>query len=337
MSGKRVAVIGAGIIARGGHIPCIKLCGDDIVLIIDTDKSALEKAKALAPSAECLTSARMGAWDSVDCAVICTPPTFHVAQAESLLRRGIAVLCEKPLAPGRAEAESLAALSREKGVHLQAGYWRRYQPAFSALGRILRNGDLGEPLSCRILAGHIFRNYPPSLTSLSLSAGGAVMDFGVHIFDLLLGLCDEVTIESYRDDAQGGMESEAEAVFKLRIQGREFPAEIILSRTRPLGYTAEWIFERGRVLQDLEKGEILTVESDKSLSMLGENGVPSAVFRLGPPLTYLGYFEKQWHEFRAALAGKPSQVADIGHAVQASALVESCYGMRQPLHMAWGD
>jgi predicted dehydrogenase len=77
---------------------------------------------------------------------VCTPDATHAELVALALRApGVrAVLAEKPLAAGSAEARALTALARERGVVLAVNYTRRFTPAFRALRDELAAGALGE-------------------------------------------------------------------------------------------------------------------------------------------------------------------------------------------------
>ena len=84
-----------------------------------------------------------------------------------------------------------------------------------------------------------------STAVLSPTAGGGVLlDFGVHLFDLLLWWLGPIEPVRYRDDAEGGVESECEG--ELLVQGRA-PLHLELSRSRALRDTIVIEGERGSV------------------------------------------------------------------------------------------
>ena len=63
-------------------------------------------------------------------ASLTTPPASHFAVTKRLLQRGIAVLCEKPLAMTEREAAQLVLTSRRSGTPLMVGFKMRYDPIF---------------------------------------------------------------------------------------------------------------------------------------------------------------------------------------------------------------
>jgi predicted dehydrogenase len=65
----------------------------------------------------------------VDAAVVATPTFTHHRVASELIRGGVHVLVEKPLAPTLAEADELVQLARRRHVVLQVGHVERFNPA----------------------------------------------------------------------------------------------------------------------------------------------------------------------------------------------------------------
>jgi predicted dehydrogenase len=111
----------------------------------------------------------------VDAASIAVPTSVHVPVAREFLRRGIALLVEKPIAPDLAGAEELTALARQSGAQLQVGHIERFNPAFEAL----------QCRRMRPLVVHARRVGPFTGRSTDV---GVILDLMIHDLDLLLAL-----------------------------------------------------------------------------------------------------------------------------------------------------
>lgn len=111
----------------------------------------------------------------IDAAIVAVPTTFHHAVASDLLRRGISLLVEKPLAATLEEAEELVALAEQHGAILQVGHIERFNPAFEELQR--------RPLQPKYI--EVERLGPFSGRSMDT---GVVLDLMIHDLDLLLAL-----------------------------------------------------------------------------------------------------------------------------------------------------
>ena len=82
-------------------------------------------------------------------AVICTPNHLHAQAAIAAMRRGLDVLCEKPMASSAADAQRMLEISRSTGRTLMVGYIVRAYDAIDKVVSILRSGRLGKPISAR--------------------------------------------------------------------------------------------------------------------------------------------------------------------------------------------
>jgi UDP-N-acetylglucosamine 3-dehydrogenase len=69
----------------------------------------------------------------IDAAVVAVPPSAHHSVATTLIKRGVHVLVEKPLAASIAEAEELGALADQHGTVLMVGHIERFNPAAQAI------------------------------------------------------------------------------------------------------------------------------------------------------------------------------------------------------------
>ena len=109
-NGRRLkgALIGYGFIGSRGHAPAYLNRRDvDIVAVVDGCAARRALASELLPAARTFASVedlfRSGIHlDFVD---VATPPSEHFAISDAALRRGIHVLCEKPLTTRTAEEE----------------------------------------------------------------------------------------------------------------------------------------------------------------------------------------------------------------------------------------
>jgi predicted dehydrogenase len=111
--------------------------------------------------------------ERIDAAVIAVPTCLHHAVASEVLRRGIPVLVEKPLAATAKHAEELTALAKKHGALLQVGHIERFNPAFEAL--------LNRPLTPKYILCERIGGYTGRSTDV-----GVVLDLMIHDIDLAL-------------------------------------------------------------------------------------------------------------------------------------------------------
>src|SRR5207302_970256 len=80
----------------------------------------------------------------VDFVDICTPPSSHAPLIRGALRRGLHVLCEKPLVCSVDEVRSLAQLAAASGRVLQSVDNWQHAPIIRQVRELLRGGEIGE-------------------------------------------------------------------------------------------------------------------------------------------------------------------------------------------------
>lgn len=138
----------------------------------------------------------------VDVVDICTPPNLHAEPSILSLEAGKHVLCEKPMARNRREAEAMLRAARKSGMKHMTAFNFRFIPAVIYARKLIQEGFVGRVLNFRgaylnIEVGDLgFNdpNFPLVWQFKSETAGyGSVSDLGSHILDIARFLAGEVT------------------------------------------------------------------------------------------------------------------------------------------------
>lgn len=106
------------------------------------------------PGAHLVETPEEVATADVDVVVVLTPPSSHAVLCLLALDHGKHVVCEKPVAMSRLEAEQVAALARERGLLYLAAPFVQLAPTFRALWTQVRRGAIGAVHSARGLYGN---------------------------------------------------------------------------------------------------------------------------------------------------------------------------------------
>jgi predicted dehydrogenase len=146
----RVGMIGAGMVSQHHLLGWQKLNPDAAVVAI-ADPGADNAARRAAAFGIPLTYASAAAMldaESLDAIDIAAPREHHANLVRLGVARGLAVLCQKPLAPTLAEAEALVAETRcaRLMVHENWRFRRYYRDA----ARWLASGTIGEVQQCQM-------------------------------------------------------------------------------------------------------------------------------------------------------------------------------------------
>ena len=111
----------------------------------------------------------------VDAVSIATTTNTHFQIAKDFLKHGVSILVEKPFTTSLKDADSLIRIAKKRKVRLQVGHIERFNSAFSATKKLIR-----EP---RFIECHRLSPFP----NRSLDVG-AVLDIMIHDIDIVLGL-----------------------------------------------------------------------------------------------------------------------------------------------------
>ncbi len=125
--------------------------------------------------------------EDVDAIAICSPNAFHREQAVAAAKANKHVLVEKPVAISADEADEMIAAAKEAGVVLQVAHSLRYVPSVLAAREAV--GHVGNIVGLRAAYGHagpqVWARDASWFFDRSRSGGGALIDMGIHIIDVV--------------------------------------------------------------------------------------------------------------------------------------------------------
>jgi len=128
--------------------------------------------------------------EELDFIDIITDVDTHMTFTEMAAKRGINVICQKPMAPDFKTATRMVQLTKQAGVKFYVHENYRWQPQFRRIKAILDSGAIGKPFRCRTAFNTAFPVFEtqPFLAALSHFA---LTDQGSHQFDVLRFLFGE--------------------------------------------------------------------------------------------------------------------------------------------------
>lgn len=150
-----IAIIGCGAIAVRRHAPAIARHPDaHFYAVCDPVKENADRlageygVKAFYDIGELLAD------ENVDAVHICTPERFHCSNVVAALRAGKHVLCEKPLAMNKKEAEEIVKVWEASGKKLMVAFSQRMYEEHQIAKKLLDEGAIGKPISFRTKLAH---------------------------------------------------------------------------------------------------------------------------------------------------------------------------------------
>jgi predicted dehydrogenase len=139
----RVALIGCGRIARVHRAYLQQIPQVELVGVCDSDAAARSafaqdtQLPGFASVAELLEKARP------DAVHVLTPPATHAPLALELLRQGVNVLVEKPMALSATDADAMIAAARRAGRWLSVDHNRWFDPVVRQAAAAVSSGRIG--------------------------------------------------------------------------------------------------------------------------------------------------------------------------------------------------
>jgi predicted dehydrogenase len=121
----------------------------------------------------------------VDVLIVCLPNLFHAPVTIRALQNGKHVLCEKPLARNREEAELMVESALKCNRQLKIGANHRYFSSVQKAYDIQQKGWIGEVISFIGRIGHDGERLKNTwFWNPEISGGGTLLDNGWHLLDI---------------------------------------------------------------------------------------------------------------------------------------------------------
>ncbi|MHA4068682.1 Gfo/Idh/MocA family protein [Bacillus cereus] len=198
----KVGIIGCGSIAQHRHLPEYE--ANPYVQIVAVCDSNKKRAKKIANNygVNMYTDYNeLINCEELDAVSVCTPNHLHASISIAALQAGIHVLCEKPMATSKADAEMMIGAAEKSGKKLMIGHNQRFVASHQKAKQLIKSGAIGKIYSFRTAFGHsgpenwsvdgkeswFFKKEEAFL--------GAMGDLGVHKADLIRYILNEEITE----------------------------------------------------------------------------------------------------------------------------------------------
>ena len=208
---KRFGLIGAAGYIAPRHLKAIKETGNDLVASMDVNDS-VGIMDSFFPDAEFFTEFEQ--FDSfiedeclagrkLDYMVVCSPNYLHLPHIKFALRKGIDVICEKPVVLKSAELEVIKKYELKYGATLSSILQLRLHPAILQLRDRVRLAPADKVFDVELTyLTSRGKWYLRSWKGFEHKSGGVATNIGVHFYDMLSFIFGKVQASEvhYRDN-----------------------------------------------------------------------------------------------------------------------------------------
>ena len=200
----KCAVIGAGSMGRN-HVRILSEMQDvELVAVVDEKADVAEKMAATHGCKWFTQTAKMIAEAKPDAAFVCVPTSLHLEVASELIRNGIHVLVEKPIAVNVEQGQKMLKLAAEHNVKLTVGHIERFNPAVIKVKEIIGHGEIGKVVSVMARRVGVF---PPQIKDVNIA-----IDLAIHDIDIVNFLLGELPTKITADKRRNHIEHREDSV-----------------------------------------------------------------------------------------------------------------------------
>lgn len=328
----RLGIVGCGAITRAAHLPVI--VADPRVRVTafcDRDRrNAALTARESGVDAEIVVDVGELA-GKVDAALVAVPPRFHAPVAIELMRMGIDVLCEKPIAITVADGERMAEVARETGRILAVALMMRFFPHNRWLADLVEDGEIGAvrevlvedgaPLDWAMASNSYFDR--------KATGGGVLFDTGVHLLDRVLWLFGDLEDLACEDDAFGGFENNVKLTGRLRIGGHAVPTRMEFSWSHHLPRGIRVVGERGTLVAATSDPRRLTLHRNT------RRGPMEMQIVCARHWDARSHYRAQLDDFIGAVRERRAPYVSADSSLRALEVIEAAYAIRTPMRQPW--
>jgi UDP-N-acetylglucosamine 3-dehydrogenase len=202
MNKLKIAVVGCGSIARNRHLPeYADQKNVEIVAVCDVIEDRAEETAVKYRATSYKDYKQLLSNQDIDAVSVCTPNDLHAPITVAALKAGKHVLCEKPMATSKQEAEEMIEAASKSGKKLMIAHNQRFVPSHVRAKQLIESGEVGQIYSFRTTFGHggpegwSIDGKNSWFFNKEQAFIGAMGDLGVHKSDLLRYLLGEEVVE----------------------------------------------------------------------------------------------------------------------------------------------
>jgi len=162
--------------------------------------------------------------EDLDAVIISLPNFIKKESALYAMENDLSIFMDKPLARNLHEAKEIVKRVKKSSTQFTVGTNYRYYKSIQKIKKIIDEGNIGQPVlatSDLIMDGPFSHPLVPAQVaewwfSKELSGGGAILDLGYHLLDLLTWFFGELNVEYSAIDNRYNLDIEDAATILLK-------------------------------------------------------------------------------------------------------------------------
>ena len=339
----KVAIVGVGNISIEHINAYLKNPAVELVAFCDINQSRLEeRGKQFGIDRLYLSIDDLLAdGKDIDAVSICTWNTSHAENTIKALDAGKHVLCEKPMAHSVSEALRMKEAAERNQKTLMIGFVRRFGNDTKVIEKFIDDDSFGSFYYAKAELLRRHGNPGGWFSDKSRSAGGPLIDLGVHVIDLVRYLMGQPKVVSVYG-------ATFNKIFNSRDQLIDRPAYVSESRVEGVTVDVEDLavamirFENGVVL-NVEASFALDIKEDRmNIEMFGTEGgfsmspqiemysnahghLTNTTFDTDTALNFSGLFENEINHFIDVITKDVQCISPAEDGVEMMRILEAIY------------
>ena len=195
----KIGIIGLGYIGRVHLRNCLRLRNLEVAAVADSSVRSLKKANAMGVKDVYRNYKDLLKKTEIEAVIISLPNFLHCEVASAAAHEEKDIFLEKPLARTVEEGEEIIKHAKENNVKVMIGCQYRFNDLIQVLKNMVDRGMLGK---IETATAELVGDRPASewWFSLERAGGGALIDLGYHMIDLMIWFFGEVSsVHCYLD------------------------------------------------------------------------------------------------------------------------------------------
>jgi predicted dehydrogenase len=327
MSKNNIGVVGCGAVVEAFYVSVLKKQHHRIGNIYLVDKNIDQARKVAADlNSTHVTDNYLDIVDHVQGVILALPSFLHYTVCSDFLKKGVHVLCEKPLAESPDQIKELIKIADENETSISVNNTRRMFPSTKKVKELVSKRDCGEIQSVEYSEGEPFgwASATSFYVNPKISAKGILLDIGAHAVDLVCWWLDaKPELIEYHDDSFGGPES----VAHIRAAVDDCKIDIVLNRLSDVANRYRIVGEKATIEGNPYEWDTLVVRDHNRQKK-------THTFKIREK-NYIEFVERIFENFIDVISRNARPVISASDVSRSIEFIDDCYRNRQQFTMPW--